>query len=89
MSDTRDTRAIEPPTYRPGNPMWDAGWRACQAQAAELVRGCDGKFYDAAGDAQWMDAGSAILAMRPTPPTLPKPGEPRDYPIGHPVAGER
>ena len=120
MSDDRDIYAIEPPTYRPGNPMWDAGWRACQAQAAvtlmarhewyasEVARNSHNSgilHIQGARADEASGSAEAILAMRPTPPTLP-PGmnaprpmggltqadfirEPRDYPIGHPVAGER
>jgi hypothetical protein len=51
------TRAIEPPPYRPGNPMWDAGWRSAQAQAAALAA--------TAGDPHMR-----ILAMRPTAPKV-------------------
>jgi hypothetical protein len=79
--EARETRAVEPPPYRPGRPDFEAGFWYARQQAAEIVG-------NMAYRKEAMTAYAAILAMRPKPPTAPAAGELRDYPIGHPVAGD-
>jgi hypothetical protein len=96
--EARETRAVEPPPYRPYLPGFAAGYWYAQQQAAEMLRSWiaaqDQHAPAGKRDAAMMQAGrvvcdlaaGAILAMRPKPPTAPAAGELRNYPIGHPVA---
>ena len=63
--------AMEPPTFRPGDPQWRAGWDSRGLQVGALVQHLIASGYDTEpGGLQVLQA--RMLAMRPTPPTVPK-----------------
>lgn len=74
VADADRTRAVEPPTYRPGNPMWEAGYASARAQAAQCARDNEQRIthhpagYVVVQNLTAPEIADAILAMRPTAP---------------------